>query len=77
MESSGCRVFFSLKSFDQLKTEFHLPNYMFFRYLQLRHAFRAQFVGVYAQLQPLDVLVVLKGSDSRNVVHFTRSRILF
>lgn len=32
-----------LRSFDDLKDERGLPNHMFFRYLQLRHAYRTQF----------------------------------
>lgn len=39
-----------LKSFDSLKTEIKLPNRMFYRYIQLLHAFHAQF--------PLDDLVL-------------------
>lgn len=33
----------TLKSFDRLKSEFALTNQIYFRYLQLRHAYRAQF----------------------------------
>lgn len=32
-----------LKTYENLKLEFSLPDHMYFRYLQLRHAFRAQF----------------------------------
>lgn len=32
-----------LLTFDDLKRQRGLPNHMFFRYLQLRHAFRSQF----------------------------------
>lgn len=33
----------SLLAFNDLKAEFHLPNRMFFKHFQLRHAVRAQF----------------------------------
>lgn len=34
-----------LCTFDQLKARHDLPNSFFFRYLQLRHAFKEQFTG--------------------------------
>lgn len=33
----------TVKSFQTLKDNFVLPNHMFFRYLQLRHALNTQF----------------------------------
>ena len=35
----------TLMTFDELKARYDLPNTHFFRYLQLRHAFLAQFGG--------------------------------
>lgn len=45
-----------LCSFADLKAEFHLPNQMLFRYLQLRHAVTMQFPNASLNLIPWSVL---------------------
>lgn len=52
-----------LKSFQQLKTDFDLPNTMLFCYLQLRHALSAQFGGIPPDVEQIDVPYIMLGSD--------------
>lgn len=54
----------SLLSFDHLKQDFDLPNNMFFRYLQLRHAVRAQFAHpVVLESHSVESFLVSKNAD--------------
>lgn len=48
-----------LIQFDTLKTKFHLPNTPLFRYLQLRHAYTAQFgkTSIHLQISDLESLL--------------------
>lgn len=58
-----------LLTFDDLKHSRDLPNHMFFRYLQLRHAFRSQFPnGIDLQLSDLEnMLQDLDGGTLSNI----------
>lgn len=44
-----------LLQFDTLKTKFNLPNTRLFRYLQLTHAYNAQFGGTILRMQMSDL----------------------
>lgn len=50
-----------LKSFQQLKDDFDLPNSMHFRYLLLHHAIQTQFRDTHPNLEQLDILNVISG----------------
>ncbi|OCT80120.1 hypothetical protein XELAEV_18026926mg [Xenopus laevis] len=49
-----------LKTFDHLKREYDLPNHYLFQYLQLKHAFSAQFPGNTVQLREPGIEKLLK-----------------
>lgn len=50
-----------LSTFPELKTEHNLPNWMFFRFLQVRHAFQHQIPnGVTFELDPVERLLFTK-----------------
>lgn len=51
-----------LITFDALKSEKDLPNHMFFRFLQVRHAFRSQFPGPLT-LEETPIEKVLKNQE--------------
>lgn len=60
----------SLLTFDQLKQGFNLPNWMFFRYMQLRHAFRAQFPNpITLESHPIEHLLISKNASSIYLCH--------
>lgn len=56
-----------LKSF-QLKDDFGLANSSHFRYLQLRHALQSQFHESPPNLEQLDILEVITGSESQKLI---------
>lgn len=58
----------TLKSFQQLKDDFVLPNSMHFRYLQLRHALLTQFHDGSPNLEQLDILHIIVGQDSSKLI---------
>lgn len=60
-----------LKTFDRLKSEFTIPNQMFFRYLQIRHTFRTQFPAGNPSLDNNPLMEVIKSTDTKKrISHF-------
>lgn len=57
-----------LKSFNNLQEEFALPNNMFFRYLQIRHALSAQFPETTPQSIPNSIIAVVKSTDPQKLI---------
>lgn len=57
-----------IKTFDQLKAEFNLPNYMLFRFFQVHHALRTQFMDTYPTLSSIDVLEVIYREEPRQLI---------
>lgn len=57
-----------LKSFQQLKDDFGLANSMHFQYLQLRHALQTQFRESPPNLEQLDILDVITGSEPQKLI---------
>lgn len=58
----------TLKSFDRLKSEFALPNQMYFRYLQLHHAYRAQFPANSTPLANNSLFEAIKCLDPEKLI---------
>lgn len=58
----------TLKTYDTLKEEFSLPNFMFFRYLQVRHATQTQFLQVGAPPALHPVMAIVKSTDPRGLI---------
>lgn len=57
-----------LKQFDVLCTEFTLPNYMFFRFFQIRHAMQSQFPQAPPQPAFNNLVAVVKGTDPQKLI---------
>lgn len=56
------------KNFQSLKEEFSLPNSLLFRYLQLRHAVRKQFLSTAITLDTPSVLNIIFGAESTKLI---------
>lgn len=48
-----------IKTFDQLKIEFNLPNHMLFHFFQVHHALHTQFMATHPDISSLDILTVI------------------
>lgn len=57
-----------IKPFSVLKEESSLPQQFIFRYLQLRHAVGKQLTTITVDLQPIQVLSVIFGSESAKLI---------
>lgn len=57
-----------LKTFETLKCEFALPNQMFFRYIQLRHAFHAQYPADDLTLKDNPLMAAIKFPDPKKLI---------
>lgn len=57
-----------LKTFDRLKTEYMLPNQMLFRYMQLRHAFYAQFPSGECHMVGNPLMEAVKCPDPKKLI---------
>lgn len=55
----------TITSFQALKDGFDLPNHMFFRYLQLRHALNSQFRDSVPSLDSLYLVDPVMGQDPK------------
>lgn len=58
----------TLKTIDRLKSEFALPDQMQFRYLQLRHAFRAQFLANSIPVANNPLMEAIKCPDPKKLI---------
>lgn len=57
----------TLKSFNMLKEEFTLPNYMMFRFLQVKHAVQTQFPISPPQPTPNVIMAIVKNTDPKKL----------
>lgn len=57
-----------MKTFETLKSEFALPNSMFFRYIQLRHAFHTQYPADDLTLKDNPLMAAIKFPDPKKMI---------
>uniref|UniRef100_A0A803J788 Reverse transcriptase domain-containing protein n=1 Tax=Xenopus tropicalis TaxID=8364 RepID=A0A803J788_XENTR len=58
----------TIKSFEQLKQEYNLPNHYLFRYLQLRHALSTQYPAGYPTLEIQPYLTAIQAGYTKGMI---------
>lgn len=66
----------AVKTFQALKEEFDLPNHMFFRYLQVRHALQSQFSASIPILESGTLVDVILGEDPKKLISILYNQLL-